>query len=225
MKQIFLLLTFVSYFIGYAQYDSSLDQSKKVDFLRVDAEVSVFPENKSVKGEANYHFKILSPQDSIFIDAKNMDFYAVLLNGKKVPYAYDSARIWIKTAFSPKKEYHLTLNYTAKPKQAMYFINWNASKDSKVSKHVWTQGQGRDNSNWLPSFDDMTEKLIFNLTFNFKKDYQVISNGELDDKIALNDSIAQWKFKMDKPMSSYLVAFAAGDYSKISNRNSYSSIL
>lgn len=215
MRYQLLFLFCIFSIASYAQYDSSLDQTKKVDFLQVDAEISILPKKKSVEGEANYQFKILSPQDSIFIDAKNMEFSSVLLNGNKVSYSSDSSRIWIKAAFSPKKEYQLTLKYYAKPKQAMYFINWDAPKEKNVSKQVWTQGQGRDNSNWLPSFDDMTEKLIFNLTFNFDKGYQVISNGELVNKRDLNDSLAQWKFKMEKPMSSYLVAVAAGNYSKL----------
>jgi len=215
MKQIFLLLAFFFPLYGYSQYDSSLDQYKKVDFLQLDAEISINPKNKSVDGEMKYQFKILSPQDSIFIDAKNMAFSLVLLNGKNVSYTNDNSRIWIKTAFSPQEEYQLTLNYSARPKQAMYFINWDVAEDADVSKQVWTQGQGRNNSNWLPSFDDMTEKLRFNLTFNFIDNYQVISNGELVNRSQLNDSITQWKFKMDKPMSSYLVAFATGNYSKL----------
>jgi len=219
MKQILLLFAVLFPLVGYSQYDSSLDQTKKVDFLQVDAEISIYPKSKSVEGEAKYQFKILSPQDSIFIDAKNMEFSSVLLNGREVSYTNDSSRIWIKTAFSPKNDYQLTLKYFAKPKRAMYFINWDAPKDSNVSKQVWTQGQGRDNSNWLPSFDDMTEKLIFNLSFNFNKEYQVISNGELVNKKAINDSISQWNFQMNKPMSSYLVAIAAGSYSKITTQS------
>ncbi|WP_245984131.1 M1 family metallopeptidase [Gillisia mitskevichiae] len=218
MKQILLLFALIFHFMGYAQYDSSLDQTKKVDFLQADAEISIFPKERRVEGEVNYNFTILIPQDSIFIDAKNMEFSSVLLNGKKVAYTNDSSRIWIKTAFLPKREYHLNLKYSATPKRAMYFINWD-SPEENISKQVWTQGQGRDNSNWIPSFDDMTEKLIFNLTFNFNKDYQVISNGELAKKSSLNDSITQWRFKMDHPMSSYLVAFAAGNYSKFTQQS------
>ena len=219
MKQILLLFAIVFPLFGYSQYDSSLDQTKKVDFLQVDAEISIHPNKKSVEGEAKYQIKILNPQDSIFIDAKNMEFSSVLLNGKKVSYTNDKSRIWIKSSFSSKKEYLLTLRYFAKPQRAMYFINWDAPKESNVSRQIWTQGQGRDNSNWLPSFDDMTEKLIFNLSFNFNREYQVISNGELVNRNALNDSIVQWKFKMEKPMSSYLVAVAAGNYSKISSQS------
>lgn len=72
MRYHFLFLFCIFSIAGYAQYDSSLDQTKKVDFIQVDAEISILPKKKSVEGEVNYQFKILSPQDSIFIDAKNM---------------------------------------------------------------------------------------------------------------------------------------------------------
>ena len=215
MKYCLLLLFYIFSIAGYGQYDSAFDQSEKVDFITVDAEISIFPTTKTVKGNVNYLFKILSSQDSIFIDAKNMNFSEVLLNGKKIIYSNDNSRIWIKSNFKPNKEYLLNLQYAALPKQAMYFINWDAPEEINISQQVWTQGQGRETSNWLPSFDDMTEKTIFNLSINFKKGFEVVANGELDKQIAVNDSITQWVYKMKHPMSSYLVAIAAGKYKKI----------
>ncbi len=214
MKQILLLFLLVFNFVGYAQYDSSLDQTKEVDFLQVNAELSIFPKEGLVQGEVSYEFKILHPQDSIFIDAKNMEFSSVYLNGKKVKFYNDRSRIWIKSDFAPNGTYQLSLKYAARPNQTMYFINWDAPKELDVSRQVWTQGQGKDTSHWLPSFDDMTEKAVYNLTFNFEKNYEVISNGELALKKALNDSITQWQYQMKKPMSSYLVAVAVGNFTK-----------
>jgi aminopeptidase N len=47
---------------------------------------------------------------------------------------------------------------------------------------IWTQGQGRYTSNWFPSFDDVNEKMIFNLSISYDSSYQVISNGQLVEK-------------------------------------------
>ena len=215
MKQTLLFFFLLFSYSSFAQYDSTLNQSGSVDFIQVDAEVTILPIKKMVKGEVVYRLNILKPLDSVFIDAKNMSFSEVILNGKRAKYTYDGSKIWLKARFSPNKEYILSLNYEAIPKQAIYFINWDAPKDLNVSRQVWTQGQGRYTSYWLPSFDDMTEKAIFNLAINFNKEYQVISNGELIKKQELNDSISQWQYKMEKPMSSYLVAIAAGKYSKM----------
>ncbi len=68
----------------------------------------------------------------------------------------------------------MRLRFTAKPKKALYFVkrneNWN----------IWTQGQGKYTSNWLPSFDDVNEKVEFDITITFDEDYRVLANGRLD---------------------------------------------
>jgi aminopeptidase N len=137
MKQTLLFLLLLLNYIGYAQYDSNIDQSKNVDFVQVDAEVSILPINKLVKGEAVYKFKTLRSLDSVFIDAKNMSFSEVILNGKTAKYNYDASKIWIRATFSPNKEYSLFLKYETNPSQTMYFINWEAPKELEVPR----QGQ------------------------------------------------------------------------------------
>jgi len=57
----------------------------------------------------------------------------------------------------------------------------------------------------------MNEKVEFDLSITFDKEYEVIANGKLKDTI-LKDSLKTWFFDMKKPMSSYLLAFAIGNY-------------
>ncbi len=212
MKQFFLLFFVAFTSIALAQENRNLNQGLNLDFLQLDAEVSIFPKTKTVSGNTLFKVQILNHIDSLFIDAKNMEFSEVLVNNKKVKFSNDGSRIWIKNQFKAGNNYAISLAYSAKPNRAMYFINWDAPKELSVTRQVWTQGQGRDNSNWIPSFDDMTEKLLINLSINFNKDYEVVANGTLQGKKVLNDSITQWNYKMDHPMSSYLMAVAAGNY-------------
>jgi aminopeptidase N len=61
---------------------------------------------------------------------------------------------------------------------------------------IWTQGQGRYTSNWFPSFDDVNEKMIFNLSISYDSSYQVISNGQLVEKTIKNHTTngsIKWK--------------------------------
>lgn len=61
----------------------------------------------------------------------------------------------------------------------------------------------------------MTEKVEFDLDILLRQDYTVIANGKLVKKDTLPDSLGySWQFDMKKPMSSYLVGFAIGDYNK-----------
>jgi aminopeptidase N len=214
MKSIFLLLLFLLPIKGKAQLDPSLDQIAIVDFKTVNADVAVYPSEKVVKGKVMFNFDILKNTDSIYIDAKNMEFGSVSINGKPVKFFADQKRLWLVFQFSPSKNNVLTLNFSAKPKQAIYFINWGISTEIDVPRQVWTQGQGKYTSHWLPSFDDPREKAIFNLSVAFNKNYEVIANGELKDKTDVNDSVQKWNYYMEKPMSSYLLALATGNFQK-----------
>ena len=56
-------------------------QISKVDFIKCDANVVPEFENRTINGIVTYEFKVKSEIDSIRIDAKNMIFSDVMING------------------------------------------------------------------------------------------------------------------------------------------------
>ena len=214
MRTILKLWLFFLPLYGFGQLDLSVDQLSRVDFKEVTATMSVNPYFRTVKGDVKFLLEVLQPTDSIYIDARNMEFENVLLNGEPVEFHQDNHRLWLVSSLTPSAEYEITFTYNASPRQSMYFINWDIPKEKDVSRQVWTQGQGKLTSHWLPSFDDTREKMIFNLNWVFPQDYEVVSNGVLKNKTAVNDSLVQWEYTMEAPMSSYLVAMAAGNFEK-----------
>ncbi|GIZ08471.1 aminopeptidase [Flavobacterium sp. UMI-01] len=166
---------------------------------------------KSISGKVVYQFKVIKPLDTIAIDAQKMHFENVLVNGKKVTFINTDKQLQLIAPFK-KGTYQLQLDYKAFPKQALYFVgNFDETGNSKIPSQIWTQGQGRFTSNWFPSFDDVNEKLVFNLEIAFDTDYQVISNGVLKSKKQENNTVV-WHYKMNQPMSSYLLMLAIGKY-------------
>ncbi|MDT0642957.1 M1 family metallopeptidase [Zunongwangia sp. F363] len=214
MKNFFLILLLFSFLAGIAQNTGISHQREKVDFQNVDATIRIFPEDKRVQGEVIYSFNVLAPADSIFIDAQNMEFQEVLLNGKEAHINNDGKRLWIRSEFSPSEENKIALKYSAFPSQTMYFMNWNEPAGMQSPRQVWTQGQGKYTSHWLPSFDDLQEKAVFDLKIKFPSGYKVLANGVLRQKRVLGDSLVEWEYDMNDPMSSYLVAVAVGNYRK-----------
>src|SRR5690606_29581895 len=120
-------------------------------------------------------------------------------------------KIIIAHGFKKGGSHELLLQYRARPEQTVYFLGWGA-KDPSLAQ-VWTQGQGKYTSHWLPSFDDMTEKVEFDLSIDFDPEYQVAANGRLTDRRELGGKL-RWNFDMQYPMSSYLLAFAIGRFDK-----------
>lgn len=198
MKYFFL---FVSSFI-FAQ------QTKFVDFTSVSAHLKLNPTENSISGTVNYSFKVLEPTDTIKIDAQNMQFSSVKLNKEHIHHVNSGKQLLLIYPFQ-KGENQISFEYNAIPKQALYFIHSQNPKDLQI----WTQGQGKYTSNWFPSFDDVNEKVIFNLQIEFDSDFQVVSNGVLGQKKIL-DTTTLWQYQMQKPMSSYLLMLAIGKFEK-----------
>lgn len=207
-------------FIGVQSLVLQAQEQPKVDFLTADIEVQPNEQTKIISGTVHYTFTTLAAVDSVFLDAKKMNFTQVLVNNRRVKFTANDNKITIFKKLKKNKKYTLKLTYSAKPKQALYFLGWNNNDDKK--NQIWTQGQGKYTSHWLPSFDDMNEKVIFNLNITFNKDYEVIANGILK-KASVTDAFKKWQFRMTKPMSSYLLAFAIGKYS-VKNSTSKSGV-
>ncbi|OCB78783.1 M1 family metallopeptidase [Flavobacterium crassostreae] len=181
-------------------------QTQWVDFKSVTAKISLNPIEKSVSGLVAYTFDVLQPTDTIKIDAQNMQLDHVMLDNHAVTFVNTKKQLLLVQAF-PKGSYSLSFNYTAQPKQALYFVG----STQNTNLQIWTQGQGRYTSNWFPSFDDVNEKLVFNLEVDYDSDYEVVSNGVLTSKTAHNGTCS-WKYTMKNPMSSYLLMLAVGKY-------------
>lgn len=198
MKALFFLLFSI---FSFSQ------QTKYVDFLTCTA--SLYPnfEEKAISGSVTYEFKVKQIIDTIKIDAKNIVFSDVMINGKLVKYKNSCKTLDLFEGFSKGKN-KLTFQYNAIPKQTLYFIGQDENRQ------IWTQGQGKYTSHWLPSFDDVNEKLIFSIKINFNKKYQVISNGVLKNPLYKTAFNRVWEYEMQKPMSSYLVMLAIGNFVK-----------
>lgn len=170
-----------------------------VDFKKIDAVIDVDPIQKNVKGILRCTFKVLQKTDSIYLDAVNMAINENALEGGTISTSED--KIWLVDNFEAGRQYTSFFKYEATPRQALYF----------TGNQIWTQGQGKYTSHWLPSIDDMNDKIEFDLTIAASSTKQVIANGKLQS-ISENKDKYFWKYDMKNPMSSYLVAFALGDF-------------
>jgi len=213
----YLILFFFS-FLSYSQ------QTTKVDFKRAFADITIDSKEKRVSGKMTYEFVVNSSIDTIRIDAVNMGFCTLFVNNKAVEYKVTKKELQLFEGFKKGKN-KLYFEFSANPKQTMYFTGVDKGQQ------IWTQGQGKYTSHWLPSFDDVNEKVIFNMKVTYNADFEIISNGILVNKDASSD-YKTVSFEMQKPMSSYLVMLAIGDFlhktetsqSGISLENYYKSI-
>ena len=198
MRYLFLFFSFVLF--G--------QQTNKVDFLVCNAKVTPNAQSRSISGYVSYEFKVCKSIDTIKIDAIKMDFSDVLINGKSVKFKNSGKTLDLFEGFKKGKN-TITFSYSATPKQTLYFTG----QDENLQ--IWTQGQGRYTSHWLPCFDDVNEKVIFNMSVEFRNDFVVLSNGTfVSNQYNSKGNLITWNYKMQKPMSSYLVMLAIGNFAK-----------
>lgn len=196
-------------------------QSPKVDFKTCDAAISFDVPQRRIMGIVEYSFELTDKKvDTIYIDARNMQFADVKINGKKAGWVSSAGALKLFKGYKKGKN-SVEFSYTAKPKQTLYFVEFAAtSKDLSAGKEpeekelqIWTQGQGKYTSHWLPSFDDMNEKVVFNLAVDFEKGYTILSNGKkVGIKQGNQNNTQTVSYHMEKPMSSYLVMLAIGRF-------------
>jgi len=176
-------------------------QTDVVDFLSVKALIVPFSDEKKIQGAYTATFKILEETDSIYLDA--VDIKLLESFEEDIQISVRDKKWVLRSDFQVGKTYTISFRYEAAPKQTLYF----------VEDQIWTQGQGKYTSHWLPSIDDMNDKMEFDLTINSQKNKTVIANGALVSKIEL-DTVTSWQFNMKNAMSSYLAALAIGDFEK-----------
>lgn len=175
-----------------------------IDVIRGQADVTFNYDLKQIKGKVNYVFTAENKGDTLKIDARKLNISSVKINQKTVDYLYtDNQIVCWKGILSGENQ--VEISYDATPNRALYFTG------KKDDMRIWTQGQGKDNSHWIPSFDDFNEKVIFGLRISFDKDYTVISNGELKHT-EVHGNTKTWHYQMTQPMSSYLLMMAIGKY-------------
>lgn len=180
-----------------------------VDFTRIHADLE-FEDRHKVLGSVSVWFTTLKAVDSVYLDAVAMDFSAMKLTlegrglNKKTKFLTTSDKLILKHEFKENTSYVLEFSYVATPQKALYFID----------DQIWTQGQGQYTSHWLPSIDDMNEKIEFDLSVTYDTDYVVLANGVLVSQELVDYGRYKWSFDMTSPMSSYLLALAIGKYVK-----------
>ena len=198
----------LKYILSLYSVISFAQQTNNVDFIKCEALISFKPDSSVVYGEGKYTFKALKDVDSVFLDAKKFKFNMLLpyyQKNNEFRYFYNGDKIWMIGDFQKDKLYDFYFEYETVPKKALYFVKRNGGQQ------IWTQGQGKYTSNWLPSLDDTNDKVEFDLFITYNKDFEVIANGKIVDKV-YHDSAYTWHYDMQKPMSSYLVALAIGKF-------------
>ncbi|MFN7182003.1 MAG: M1 family aminopeptidase [Planctomycetota bacterium] len=174
----------------------------------LDAQIDVDFKNKSLSLVVKYNCqKFRYGEDIVSFDGIDFDFDYVKVNNKNSKFDYDGRKLVI---FLDKKiggDFEISVSYKVKPKLGFYFIQ------NEDYLECWTQGEARDNKHWLLCIDYPNQKFTANITVVVPKDYTALANGRLSE-VKTHKNTNSFIYKMDWPLTSYLVAVACGKFEK-----------
>ena len=208
--------------------DNTSYREHPIDITKMKVEVSFVPEEGLVKGKVAHSYTVLQKKvDSIFFDAPDIKILKASINQSPLTYTKVKTGIWVKPnkALTWDQTGIIEFEYEAHPRKGIYFIGWNVPENKEhnpfaVRKQIWTQGQGIDNRNWIPMYDDMNDKFITETFITFDKNYEVLSNGRLQSKTLNSNNTYTWHYAMSKPHAGYLLMLGIGKYAIQSSKSS-----
>ena len=189
------------------------------NFTHLKLQVAFDTTQAQVLGTVQHRISGWQNQDSLMLNAVKMQFQKVLLNGQPVRYSSNDTALFVKPQAG---QLHgtadtLTITYSAHPRKGLYFIGFEDTTRT-APRQIWTQGQGIDHRHWIPHRDKQTDKVIVDITARFHAAYSVVSNGSLAD-VRQAGSEKIWHYRMQKPMSSYLIALMIARYDSVQTRS------
>ena len=222
MKHLFSLILILSTLTSFSQsefncyhYDESgQTREHNVDFKSMLLDISFDVNEKKVVGQVHYEFSTIRPTiNQIILDAPDITIEEVKLDGMPIKYGFTDEHLVLNlpVALPWEEDHTLDIKYEAQPEKGLYFLGWNDST-KRARKQIWTQGQGIDNRYWIPSFDDVSDKLLTETVITFQSDYEVISNGDLLEQKKNEDGTTTWHYKMKEAHVPYLVMIAIGEF-------------
>lgn len=224
---LFVFVFLVKNISSYAQFghtaylnDAVTSREHPLDITHLKLDVRFDALQKKVIGNVSHSFVVLRQScDSVFFDAPGIEIQSVKCCNSEINYTKVKNGIWMYFGQTLKvgDKGQIDIQYTATPNRGIYFIGWNQETPKQVDpwtirKQIWTQGQGIDNRNWIPMYDDMNDKFTTETIIHFDEDYKVLSNGKLVEKKKESNHQMMWHYTMIKPHAGYLLMLAIGHY-------------
>ncbi len=182
-------------------------------------DITVDPDNKSIKGKNTIHYKVLKGHNSMQVDLQPpLKIEKALQNNKELEVKSEGNAHFI-TLKDPQKENSINtiqVYYSGKPREAVRApwdggISWK--KDNNNKHFVASSCQGLGASVWWPNKDHMydeVDSLLISVTV--PKDLTNVSNGRLRKVEEHDNSTKTFHWFVNNPINNYGVNINIGDY-------------
>jgi aminopeptidase N len=161
---------------------------------------------------------VISPKanglTSVPFNSIGLHFSSVTVNGVPARFNATADHLYVNLAKPAKASDTLAIEtkYSVTPARGIYFIRPDKYYPN-YQPEIWSQGEAEDNRLWLPTWDEPNQKTPVEQIVTVQNGWRVTANGHLKSTTS-NASGSTWDWVEPAPISTYLIAFSAGPYTK-----------
>ncbi|MDG6996877.1 MAG: HEAT repeat domain-containing protein [Nitrososphaerota archaeon] len=184
------------------------DRNFLIEHVRLEGELDYG--SKSLRATMILRVRNINENKIVELDAVNLDINRIVINGECAHYSYDGKKLLIRLP-SQVSNAEVGIEYEViEPKRGLFLITPNDDHPDWPYM-AWTQGECQHNRYWIPIYDYPNMKFTSEIILTVPENQSVVANGVLQE-VSESNGKKRYHWLMDKPHSSYLIAFYAGEF-------------
>ncbi len=199
-----------------SSYDNhSYSNISEVRTKHLDLELDVNFKNQTIYGVARHTIENLGA-DTVIFDIKNLEIQKITTGLGEEKETNFLIGEWDKDSLlgqpllvkiEPTTKY---VNIYYETTQKTEAIDWLPAEltDGKSHPYMYTQGQAILTRSWIPLQDSPANRLTYSAEVKVPKELMAVMSAKNEKQ---KNTEGKYKFKMDKPVPSYLIALAVGN--------------
>ena len=196
------------------------------DVKRYDLNITINPEQKSIKGFNDITFEVMVPTQKIQLDLfDNMKVDSIVWNTKKLKYNRDNDAVFIDfpEKLASKSNHKLKFYYSGNPRIARN-APWDGGfvfkKDSNGKDFIGVAVQGTGASLWYPVKDSQTDEPDNGASIKVAvpNGLMNVSNGRFLGSQDLKNGYTRWDWEVKNPINNYTITVNIADYVHIQDK-------
>ena len=166
-----------------------------------------------ISGTAKLKCSLVASVESIILDAVEMHFGTVRVNGKESRFTATTTKLEVflgKSGISVGNTFDVEIEYSAIPRKGLFFMG-PTEVDSTGIRQVFVHCWPNDSRYWYPCFDHPSMRSSTETIVTLPKSMTAVSNGKL---LSIKDSRNEtrtWHFLQEFPHPAYIRSIVAGD--------------
>jgi aminopeptidase N len=205
--------------LKYVDEPHSYAQPNEAVITHLDLEIDVDFNQEIINGKATYKIKN-SNSSEIILDTKFLEIEKVQADGKDTEFSLGEFDEHLGQPLNiniGKETKNITVYYSTTDRaEALLWLNPQQTTD-KTHPFLFTSGSVILTRTWIPIQDSPQIRITYNATVRVPSELMAVMSAENPKEKTKN---GEYHFKMQQPISPYLIALAVGDieYKAISKR-------